>query len=42
MELISATPLEELKPEELEALWVEAKRRLADEGNLGAGSEVGA
>jgi XTP/dITP diphosphohydrolase/ATP diphosphatase len=29
MELISERPLEELKPEELEALWVEVKRRLA-------------
>ena len=28
MELISKKPLEELKPEELEALWVEAKRKL--------------
>jgi len=33
MELISEKPLEELKPEELEALWVEAKKR------LGAGEE---
>jgi MazG family protein len=31
MELISERALEELKPEELEALWVEAKRRLAEE-----------
>ncbi|HTW32654.1 MAG TPA: nucleoside triphosphate pyrophosphohydrolase [Candidatus Sulfotelmatobacter sp.] len=29
MELSSAKPLEDLKPEELEALWVEAKRKLA-------------
>lgn len=29
MELTSGKPLEELKPEELEALWVEAKRKLA-------------
>ncbi len=29
MELISEKPLEDLKPEELEALWVEAKRKLA-------------
>ena len=29
MELISEKPLEDLKAEELEALWVEAKRRLA-------------
>ena len=29
MELISERPLEDLKPEELEALWVEAKRKLA-------------
>jgi MazG family protein len=31
MELISERALEELKPKELEALWVEAKRRLAEE-----------
>jgi MazG family protein len=30
MEEISKVPLEELKAEELEALWTEAKRRLAD------------
>jgi MazG family protein len=30
MELISEKPLEDLKPEELEALWVEAKRKLAN------------
>ncbi|HUX45632.1 MAG TPA: hypothetical protein VMV57_12850, partial [Terracidiphilus sp.] len=29
MEQASTRPLEELKPEELEALWVEAKRKLA-------------
>ena len=29
MELSSEKPLEELKPEELEALWAEAKRKLA-------------
>jgi MazG family protein len=29
MEMDSEKPLEELKPEELEALWVEAKRKLA-------------
>lgn len=29
MEVISQKPLEDLKPEELEALWVEAKRKLA-------------
>jgi nucleoside triphosphate diphosphatase len=29
MELLSQKPLEDLKPEELEALWVEAKRKLA-------------
>ncbi|HEY2466599.1 MAG TPA: nucleoside triphosphate pyrophosphohydrolase [Terracidiphilus sp.] len=29
MELISSKSLEDLKPEELEALWVEAKRKLA-------------
>jgi len=40
MELITHKPLEELKPEELEALWVEAKRRLANDGRAGAGSEV--
>ena len=32
MELVAEKPLEELKPEELEALWVEAKRRLAGTG----------
>jgi XTP/dITP diphosphohydrolase/ATP diphosphatase len=31
MEMDSKKPLEELKPEELEALWTEAKRRLAAE-----------
>lgn len=29
MEMNSEKPLEDLKPEELEALWVEAKRKLA-------------
>ncbi|MGC1422848.1 MAG: nucleoside triphosphate pyrophosphohydrolase [Terracidiphilus sp.] len=29
MEIVSEKPLEELKPEELEALWTEAKRKLA-------------
>ena len=32
MELISEKPLEDLGPEELEALWVEAKRKLANPG----------
>ncbi len=32
MEMDSEKPLEELKPEELEALWVEAKRKLAGRG----------
>jgi len=32
MELASARPLEELAPAELEALWVEAKRKLAASG----------
>ncbi|HEV2484270.1 MAG TPA: nucleoside triphosphate pyrophosphohydrolase [Terracidiphilus sp.] len=32
MELVSERPLEELAPEELEALWAGAKRKLADEG----------
>jgi XTP/dITP diphosphohydrolase/ATP diphosphatase len=36
MELISERPLEELKPDQLEALWVEAKRKLA-----GQSSEAG-
>ena len=40
MELISERPLEGLKPEELEALWVEAKRRLAGGGTLSPGPEV--
>lgn len=35
MELGSEKPLEDLKPEELEALWVEAKRKLADAGESG-------
>ena len=34
MELTSEKPLEELKPEELEALWVEAKRRLAADAQV--------
>jgi MazG family protein len=34
MEMDSEKPLEELKPEELEALWVEAKRKLATEASL--------
>ena len=34
MEMDSKKPLEELKPEELEALWVEAKRKLATEASL--------
>jgi len=29
MEMDSKKPLEELKPEELESLWTEAKRKLA-------------
>jgi len=33
MELESERPLEELAPEELEALWVGAKRKLAEEGS---------
>jgi MazG family protein len=32
MEEAASKPLEELKPDELEALWVEAKRKLASEG----------
>jgi len=32
MEMDSEKPLEELKPEELEALWAEAKRKLAKSG----------
>lgn len=35
MELSSEKPLEDLKPEELEALWVEAKRKLANSGESG-------
>ena len=31
MELASVRPLEELKPEELEELWVGAKKKLAGE-----------
>jgi MazG family protein len=34
MEMDSEKPLEDLKPEELEALWVEAKRKLAAEASL--------
>jgi MazG family protein len=37
METASEKPLEELAPEELEALWVEAKRRLALQAAYGAG-----
>ena len=33
MELISEKRLEELKPDQLEALWIEAKRRLAGQGS---------
>ena len=40
MESISERPLEELKPEELEALWVEAKRRLAVRNDETAGPGV--
>jgi XTP/dITP diphosphohydrolase/ATP diphosphatase len=36
MELASSRPLEELSPNELEALWAEAKRKLADETAAGA------
>jgi nucleoside triphosphate diphosphatase len=36
MEQISQKPLEELAPEELEALWVQAKRALAAEENASA------
>ena len=32
MELASPRPLEELAPNELEALWAEAKRKLATNG----------
>jgi MazG family protein len=39
MELASERPLEDLRPEELEALWVSAKRRLANEG-APSGSEA--
>lgn len=35
MELSSEKPLEDLRPEELEALWDEAKRKLADSGESG-------
>ncbi len=35
MELSSEKPLEDLKPGELEALWVEAKRKLADSRESG-------
>jgi MazG family protein len=34
MEMDSEKPLEDLKPQELEALWVEAKRKLAAEASL--------
>jgi MazG family protein len=40
MEEISERPLEELKAEELEALWAEAKRRLADGDGETAGMGV--
>jgi MazG family protein len=39
MELASQSPLEELSADELEALWVEAKRRLASEPSGAAASE---
>ena len=41
MEGMSMRPLEELKPEELEALWVEAKRTLASEPTKISTSEAG-
>jgi MazG family protein len=39
MELASQRPLEELSADELEALWIEAKRRLASEPSGAAASE---
>jgi XTP/dITP diphosphohydrolase/ATP diphosphatase len=33
MELASVRPLEELSPDELEALWAAAKRKLAEAGS---------
>jgi XTP/dITP diphosphohydrolase/ATP diphosphatase len=39
MERASARPLEELPPEELEALWAQAKRTLAAAGTDSAGSD---
>jgi len=36
MEIASARPLEELAPEELEALWAAAKKKLAAEDSAGA------
>jgi XTP/dITP diphosphohydrolase/ATP diphosphatase len=33
MELASERPLEELSPDELEALWAAAKRKLAEAGS---------
>lgn len=41
MELASARPLEDLLLEELEALWVRAKQKLAAEGESGATAESG-
>jgi len=38
MELASARPLEELLPDELEALWAQAKRKLADDEARSAAS----
>ena len=40
MELASARPLEELPPDELEALWAQAKRKLADEASSSAAPHV--
>ena len=32
MEAVASRPLEDLSPPELEALWMEAKKKLAEEG----------
>ena len=41
MELAATRPLEELSADELEALWAQAKRKLAAEGDSGVGAATG-
>jgi len=41
MELAATRPLEELSADELEALWAQAKRKLAAEVDSGVGAATG-